>query len=72
MIEKLEKEFESQIKLFIIKLNGVSDKSPVKQKKKEINFDDGATKVVVNAKLFLDMNKDTAKLASQIEDIKKI
>ena len=36
----------------------------------EINFDDGETKVVVNAKLFLDINKDTAKLASQIEDIK--
>ena len=30
---------------------------------------DGETKVVVNAKLFLDINKDTAKLASQIEDI---
>ena len=28
---------------------------------------DGETKVVVNAKLFLDINKDTAKLASQIE-----
>ena len=37
----------------------------------EINFDDGETKVVVNAKLFLDINKDTAKLASQIKDIKR-
>ena len=37
---------------------------------KEINFDDDETKVVFNAKLFLDINKDTAKLASQIEDIK--
>ena len=36
----------------------------------EINFDDGETKVVVNAKLFLDINKDTAKLATQIEDLK--
>ena len=37
---------------------------------KEINIDDGETKVVVNVKLFFDINKDTAKLASQIEDIK--
>ena len=32
---------------------------------------DDETKVVVNAKLFLDINKDTAKLASEIEDIKR-
>ena len=36
----------------------------------KLNFDDGETKVVVNAKLILGINKDTAKLASQIEDIK--
>ena len=36
----------------------------------EIIFDEGETKVVVNAKLFLDINKDTAKMASQKEDIK--
>ena len=33
----------------------------------KITFDDGETKVVVIAKLFIDMNTDTAKLASQIE-----
>ena len=37
---------------------------------KETNFNDGETKVVVNAKIFLDINKDAAKLVSQIEDIK--
>ena len=37
---------------------------------KENSSDDGETKVVVNAKLYLDIKKDTAKLVSQIEDIK--
>ena len=66
-IENLEKEFESQTKLFNIKLidmqstiNGVTDNL---QSVQEINFDDGETKVVVNAKLFLDINKN-------IEDLK--
>ena len=38
----------------------------------EINFVDGEARVVVNAKLFLDMNKDTSKLASRIEDKYKL
>ena len=66
-IENLEKEFESQTKLFDIKLidmqstiNGMTDNL---QSVQEINFDDGETKVVVNAKLFLDINKN-------IEDLK--
>ena len=66
-IENLEKEFESQTKLINIKLNdmqstinGMTDNL---QSVKEINFDDGETKVVVNAKLFLDINKS-------IEDLK--
>ena len=66
-IENLEKEFESQTKLFNIKLidmqstiNGMTDNL---QSVQEINFDDGETKVVVNAKLFLDINKN-------IEDLK--
>ena len=66
-IENLEKELESQTKLFNIKLidmqstiNGMTDNL---QSVQEINFDDGETKVVVNAKLFLDINKS-------IEDIK--
>ena len=66
-IENLEKEFESQTKLFNIKLidmqstiNGITDNL---QSVQEINFDDGETKVVVNAKLFLDINKN-------IEDLK--
>ena len=65
-IENLEKEFESQTKLFKIKLNdmqstinGMTDNL---QSVQEINFDDGETKVVVNAKLFLDINKNTEDL----------
>ena len=66
-IENLEKEFESQTKLINIKLNdmqstisGISDKLgniENLQSVQEINFDDGETKVVVNAKLFLDIKK---------------
>ena len=66
-IENLEKELESQTKLINIKLNdmqstinGITDNL---QSVQEINFDDGETKVVVNAKLFLDINKN-------IEDLK--
>ena len=66
-IENLEKELESQTKLFNLKLNdmqstinGMTDNL---QSVQEINFDDGETKVVVNAKLFLDINKN-------IEDLK--
>ena len=66
-IENLEKEFESQTKLIDLKLidmqstiNGMTDNL---QSVQEINFDDGETKVVVNAKLFLDINKN-------IEDLK--
>ena len=72
-IENLEKEFESQTKLNNIKLNdmqstisGISDKLENfenLQSVQESNFDDGETKVVVNAKLFLDLNKN-------IEDLK--
>ena len=72
-IENLEKEFESQTKLFNIKFIKISDKLENfenLQSVQEINFDDSETKVVVNAKLFLDINKDTAKLAKQIEDLK--
>ena len=66
-IENLEKELESQTKLINLKLNdmqstinGMTDNL---QSVQEINFDDGETKVVVNAKLFLDINKN-------IEDLK--
>ena len=72
-IENLEKEFESQTKLFNIKLidmqstiNGMTDNLQNTKgalRVQEINFDDGETKVVVNAKLFLDINKN-------IEDLK--
>ena len=65
-IENLEKELESQTKLFNIKLINVSDKIENfenLQSVQEINFDDGETKVVVNTKLFLDINKN-------IEDLK--
>ena len=66
-IENLEKELESQTKLINLKLNdmqstinGMTDNL---QNVQEINFDNGETKVVVNAKLFLDINKN-------IEDLK--
>ena len=72
-IENLEKEFESQTKLINLKLNdmqstinGMTDNLQNTEGAlhvQEINFDDGETKVVVNAKLFLDINKN-------IEDIK--
>ena len=64
--ENLQNELESQTKLFNIKLNNISDKLENfenLQSVQEINFDDGETKVVVNAKLFLDINKN-------IEDLK--
>ena len=60
-IENLKKELESQTKLINLKLNdmqstinGMTDNL---QNVQEYNFDDGETKVVVNAKFFLDMNK---------------
>ena len=72
-IENLEKEFESQTKLINLKLNdmqstinGMTDNLQNTEgalRVQEINFDYGETKVVVNAKLFLDINKN-------IEDIK--
>ena len=71
-IENLEKELESQTKLITIKPSDMQQ-SWLEEKIeiiKEINFDDGETKVVVNAKLFLGMKKDISKLVSQIEDIK--
>ena len=59
-IENLEKEFESQTKVFNIRLNdmqstinGMTDNLQNTEgvlRVQEINFDDGETKVVVNAK----------------------
>ena len=66
-IENLEKELESQTKLINIKLNdmqsSINGMTDNLQSVQEINFDDGETKVVVNAKVFLDINKN-------IEDLK--
>ena len=78
-IENLEKEFESETKIINIKLSDMQQswlrmQSTFDDKLeniKETNFNDGETKVVVNAKIFLDINKDAAKLASQMEDIKR-
>ena len=64
-IENLEKELESQTKLINIKLIDIFDKLENfdnLQSVQEINFDDGETKVVVNAKLFLDINKNIVDL----------
>ena len=77
-IENLESEFESQTKSFNIKPNNLQQSWLRMQSTfgdkleniKETNFDDGETKVVDNAKLFLDINKSTAKQASQRKDIK--
>ena len=45
------------------------------QSVQEINFDDGETKVVVNAKLFLDINKNIEDLKINLkyleQDVKK-
>ena len=72
-IENLKKELESQTKLINLKLNdmqstinGMTDNLQNTEgalRVQEINFDDGETKVVVNAKLFLDIKK-------YIEDLK--
>ena len=71
--ENLEKELESQTKEVNIKLNdmqstinGMTDNLQSTEGAlgvQENNFDDGETKVVVNAKLFLDINKN-------VEDLK--
>ena len=64
-IENLEKKLESQTKLFNIKLINISDKLENfenLQILQEINFDDGGTKVLVNAKLSLDINKNIGDL----------
>ena len=75
-IETLAEELESQTKLTNLKLSNMSDKlekfnnlqkTEDALRVQEINCDDGEIKVVVNAKLSLDINKVTAKLASQIE-----
>ena len=69
-IENLEKEFESQTKLINIKLNDLQSTFGDKLKKfnnlqniEEIQFINDETQIVVNAKLFLDINKS-------IEDLK--
>ena len=68
-IENLEKELESQTKLINLKLNGLSntlekfDMQNTFGNLQETIIDNGETQIVVNAKLFLDINKS-------IEDIK--
>ena len=68
-IENLEKELESQTKLINLKLNDLSnnlenfDMQSTFGNLQEIVFENGETQIVVNAKLFLDINKS-------IEDIK--
>ena len=73
IIENLEKEFESQTKLINIKLNDVSDKletyinefkeQNTELRVEEIQFKNGETNIIINAMLFLDINKS-------IEDLK--
>ena len=62
-IENLEKELESQTKLFNLKLYDLSNKLENFNNLQEVIFDNGETKVLVNAKTFVDINKN-------IEDIK--
>ena len=69
-IENLEKEFDSQTKLINMKLNDLQSTFGDKLKKfntlqniEEIQFINDETQIVVNAKLFLDINRS-------IEDIK--
>ena len=69
-MKNLKKNWNHKTNLINIKLNDLSDKLEkfnTLQNVQELNFDDGETKVVVNAKFFLGIYKDTAKLASQIE-----
>ena len=61
----LKTNWNHKTKLFIIKFIDVSDKSKRYNNKiftnldnvEEINFDDVGTQILVNAKLFLDINK---------------
>ena len=75
-IENLEKELETQTKLHNINLNDLSnnfenfDNTGGALHIQQLTFDNGETKVLVNAKMFVDKNKENAKLASQIEDVK--
>ena len=62
-IENLEKELESQTKLFNLKLYDLSNNLENFNNLQEVIFDNGETKVLVNAKTFVDINKN-------IEDIK--
>ena len=62
-IENLEKELESQTKLFNLKLYDLSNNLENFNNLQEVTFDNGETKVLVNAKTFVDINKN-------IEDIK--
>ena len=62
-IENLEKELESQTKLFNLKLYDLSNNLENFNNLQEVIFDNGETKVLVNAKMFVDINKN-------IEDIK--
>ena len=75
-IENLEKEFESRTKLINSKLNDMQSTFGDKLKKfnmqstsgnlqniEEIQFNNGETNIIINAKLFLDINKN-------IEDLK--
>ena len=63
-------DFSNKLEKHNIKTNNLNDtKGALRVETTE--FVDRETKVTVNPKEFLDINKDTAKLASQIEDIKK-
>ena len=66
-IENLEKELESQTKLINLKFIDIFDKlkmfNTLQLQVEEIQFINDETQIVVNAKLFLDINKS-------IEDIK--
>ena len=62
-IENLEKELESQTKLFNLKLYDLSNNLENFNNLQEVIFDNRETKVLVNAKTFVDINKN-------IEDIK--
>ena len=61
-IENLENDLVSQTKLITKKFNDMQSTFGMRSGKLEhiqqINFDDGETKVVVNAKLFLDIKKN--------------
>ena len=64
-IENLEKKQETQTKLVKLKLNELSEKNF--KNGQQLTFDNGETKVLVNAKMFVDTNKSIADMTINLK-----